>query len=232
MVGSLALPLFFSLLFSLLTLFFSFHTLFLNPHEFCCVGTRTADKQQLQMGRLCRLEEQTCPQRPPRRHGGGLLRAGCVRYLFFSDSNKLRFLGYWNIDMGLCSGGGVGELGVSGKCEQLGAILIGVYAFISIQSCQQCHRFHGHCLPSCPSRRFPIRRLFHNLSYLLDKCSHRIPGNLHFPLPLSLSPPLKSQNYFVLFYSQGFSSLPPVTVAYNPLRLSASLLAHVNLNKR
>lgn len=98
MVGSLALPLFFSLLFSLLTLFFSFHTLFLNPHEFCCVGTRTADKQQLQMGRLCRLEEQTCPQRPPRGHGGGLLRAGCVRYLFFSDSNKLRFfrlLKYW-----------------------------------------------------------------------------------------------------------------------------------------
>lgn len=112
--------------------------------------------------------------------------------------------------MGLCSGGGVGELGLSGKCEQLGAILIGVYAFISIQSCQQCHRFHGHCLPSCPSRRFPIRRLFHNLSHLLDKCSHRIPGNLHFPLPLSLSPPLKT----TLFSSTLNPFLPLPTACY------------------
>lgn len=71
--------------------------------EFCCVGTRTAadkQQQQLQMGRLCRLEEQTRHQGPPRRHGGGLVCARSVPYLFISDSSRSRFLGHWNTDTG------------------------------------------------------------------------------------------------------------------------------------
>lgn len=75
------------------------------------------------------------------------------------------------------SGGGVRELGIFGKCKQLGAVLLGIHALLTIQFSQFRHKFYGHSLPSCPPWWLLVRCLLHHLFHLPHQCGHWIPGN-------------------------------------------------------